>query len=202
MLRNPNGPATRLAQARHCVLVLLVAAVMAGGCRLTDDGPSSSVFTPAHSTLLGAVNDFFNIHPAAEQPFPYPHKTHVAKKIKCTDYCHESVVKGPIAGLPSVKTCMICHESIAADKPLIKVVADYQTRGVDISWQRVYGYTQEAHVRFDHAPHIRASVECATCHGNTAEQTVAQRNVDLTMGFCVDCHKTRRASNDCLACHY
>ena len=57
-------------------------------------------------------------------------------------------------------------------------------------------------MRFNHAPHIRAKVDCATCHGNIAEQTVAQRNVDLTMGFCVNCHNEKKASNDCLTCHF
>ncbi len=136
------------------------------------------------------------------QPIEFPHKTHVEKKLKCTDYCHDSVEKGPIAGLPSVKTCMICHESIATDRPLIKTVADYSKRGIDLPWQRVYGYPNESHVRFNHAPHIRAKVECTTCHGNVAGQTVAQRNVDLKMGFCVDCHTARHASNDCLTCHF
>jgi hypothetical protein len=45
-------------------------------------------------------------------------------------------------------------------------------------------------------------VDCATCHGDIAHQTVAQRNVDHTMGFCVDCHKAKKASNDCLTCHF
>jgi hypothetical protein len=71
-----------------------------------------------------------------------------------------------------------------------------------LAWQRVYGYAKEAHVRFDHAPHIRAKVECSTCHGDIAQQTVAQRNVNMTMGFCVNCHTERKASNDCLTCHY
>ena len=106
------------------------------------------------------------------------------------------------AGLPSVKTCMICHDAIAADRPLIQKVADYQKRGVDISWQRVYGFTPESHVRFDHAPHLRAKVDCANCHGDVAHQAVAQRNVDHSMGFCVDCHRARQASNDCLTCHF
>jgi formamidopyrimidine-DNA glycosylase len=75
-------------------------------------------------------------------------------------------------------------------------------KGIDLAWQRVFGYPDEAHVRFNHAPHIRANVECATCHGNIAEQTVAQRNVEMTMGFCVNCHRERKASLDCLACHY
>ena len=47
-----------------------------------------------------------------------------------------------------------------------------------------------------------AKVDCATCHGDVAKGTVATRNVDHTMGFCVDCHRSKQASNDCLTCHY
>ena len=54
----------------------------------------------------------------------------------------------------------------------------------------------------NHAPHIRAGVECSTCHGDVASMTVAERVVDHTMGFCIDCHKSKQASIDCLACHY
>jgi Cytochrome c7 and related cytochrome c len=49
---------------------------------------------------------------------------------------------------------------------------------------------------------LRAKVDCAACHGPIDKQTVAQRNVDLTMGVCVTCHTERQASNDCLTCHY
>jgi hypothetical protein len=162
---------------------------------------SSSVFTPAHRTTADAARDFFAIRPAAVQPIPFPHKTHIAKKAVCAD-CHESADKGPIAGIPSVKTCMICHSQIATDKPLIKQVTGYADKGVEIPWQRVYGFTREAHVRFNHAPHIRASVDCKTCHGDLAAMTVAERAVDHNMGFCVNCHTQKKASNDCLTCHY
>ena len=162
---------------------------------------SSSVFTPAHRTTADAARDFFAIRPAAVQPIPFPHKTHIAKKAVCAD-CHESADKGPIAGIPSVKTCMICHSQIATDKPLIKQVTGYADNGVEIPWQRVYGFTREAHVRFNHAPHIRASVDCKTCHGDLAAMTVAERAVEHNMGFCVNCHKQKNASNDCLTCHY
>ena len=64
---------------------------------------------------------------------------------------------------------MICHSQIATDRPLIKQVTGYSEKGVEIPWQRVYGFTREAHVRFNHAPHIRASVDCATCHGDVGE---------------------------------
>ncbi len=61
---------------------------------------------------------------------------------------------------------MICHSQIATDQPLIKQVTGYADKGIEIPWQRVYGFTREAHVRFNHAPHIRASVDCTTCHGD------------------------------------
>ena len=202
-LRSASTPLDRQVRlARPCLPALLLAVVALSGCRLFQDGAPRDVFTPAHATTTEALKDFFGIRSAAVQPFPFPHKTHIEKKLKCTDYCHESAEKGPVAGLPSVKTCMICHASIAADKPLIKTVADHEKRGIDISWQRVYGYPREAHVRFNHAPHLRGNVQCATCHGNVAQQTVAGRNVELTMGFCVECHKSRGASNDCLTCHF
>jgi hypothetical protein len=176
----------------------LVCATACGGPPAVDH---AKVFTPAHRTTREAARDFFAIRPAAVQPIPFPHKTHIDKKAVCAD-CHESADKGPIAGIPSVKTCMICHSQIATDRPLIKQVTSYSEKGVEIPWQRVYGFTREAHVRFNHAPHIRASVDCSTCHGDVGKQTVAERSVDHTMGFCVNCHTQKKASNECLTCHY
>jgi formamidopyrimidine-DNA glycosylase len=160
-----------------------------------------SVVTTAHRSAGDAVRDFFGFRAEAPQPLAFSHQLHLSKELACTD-CHEGVERGPVAGLPSVNTCMICHSQIATDRPLIKTITDMQARGLDLHWPRVYGYSAAAHVRFDHAPHGRAGVECATCHGDLAQQTVAQRVVDLDMGFCVDCHRSRQASNDCLTCHY
>jgi len=163
---------------------------------------TSLVFTPAHRTFGEAVRHFFGMRSRVEQPFPFPHNRHIEKGLKCTEYCHEAVTKGPVAGLPSIKTCMICHDAIATDRPLIQKLAEIQKQGIDLTWQRVYGFPEESHVRFNHAPHLRAGVDCTTCHGDVARGTVAERAVDHTMGFCVNCHRDRKASNDCLTCHY
>ncbi len=163
---------------------------------------SSAVFTPAHRTLRDAVADFFGWRPTPVQPVAFTHRVHIANKISCTDYCHAGATKGPEAGIPSVKVCMICHGMIATDRPEIKKVAAYMDRGEEIPWQRVYGFSPSAHVKFNHAPHIRAGVDCATCHGNLAQQTVAVRSVNLTMGYCLDCHKARQASTECVTCHF
>ena len=112
------------------------------------------------------------------------------------------VDQGPDAAIPSVKFCMSCHLVIAKDRPEIKKVAAYQARGEDIPWVRVYDYSASAHVRFNHAPHIRAGVACSNCHGDMLQQTTAVRAVDLNMGYCLSCHTQRKASIDCTTCHY
>jgi hypothetical protein len=197
-------------------VVLIAILVFAGGigCRLFEGnvpapssapvlpGQSNAVFTTARPTFAAALDDFMDRRPDPVQPIEFPHDVHVGKQIGCTEYCHESAETGPVAGLPSVRTCMICHNTIATDRPRIKQITQMREKGIDLAWQRVYGYTEQAHVRFNHAPHIRAKVECSTCHGNIDEQTVAQRNVDLTMGFCVNCHREKNAPTDCLTCHF
>lgn len=197
--------------------LILGALILAGsiGCRLLDTTPqaavsrgpalpgqSTEIFTTARATVGQAVGDFFDSRPAPQQPLEFPHNIHVGKKIACTEYCHEAVTTGPVAGLPSVRTCMVCHNTIATDRPRIKQLTAMRMRGEDFVWQRVFGYTQQAHVRFNHAPHIRANVDCANCHGNIAGGTVAQRNVDVNMGFCVNCHNQRKAPVDCVTCHF
>lgn len=170
-----------------------------------SQGPSrwgtSPVFTPAHASAGAAIKAFFGSHPEPTQPFDFSHRIHVEKGAQCTD-CHTGVEQGPVAGIPSINTCMICHSQIATERPLIQQLTRLYEAKTDLTWQRVYDYVPQSHVRFDHAPHIRAKVECSTCHGNLAEQTVAKRVVDLNMATCVNCHKARQASNDCLTCHY
>jgi Cytochrome c7 and related cytochrome c len=197
------------------LLVLCVSVLVGGvGCSFVErnvpkpaassilPGQSTEVFTSARPTFAAALNDFLDRRPAPVQPLEFPHVVHVNKKIACTENCHESVLTGPVAGLPSVRTCMGCHNNVATDKPRIQRIAQMRKDGVDLAWQRVYGYTKQAHVKFNHAPHIRKEIACATCHGDIAHQTVAQRNVDLNMGFCVSCHREKNAPTDCLTCHF
>jgi hypothetical protein len=197
--------------------LVVSALILAGsiGCRMFDPtsqpsasrpalpGQSTGVFTTARATFGDAVGDFFGRHERRpDQPLEFPHNVHAGKNITCTEYCHEPVTSGPVAGLPSVRTCMICHNTIATDRPRIRQLTAMRERGEDFVWRRVFDYAPEAHVRFNHAPHIRAMVDCATCHGPIAQGTIAERNVDLNMGFCVNCHNERKASIDCLTCHF
>jgi hypothetical protein len=195
-------------------IALTVALICAGGLILLEslragttepDSQSSQgqeVFTPAHSSVRDAIADFFESHPRQPvQPIAFPHNTHIAKGLPC-ELCHAGVNQGPEAAIPSVKFCMSCHLVIAKDNPEVKKVAAYQARGEDIPWVRVYDYSPGAHVRFNHAPHIRAGVACSSCHGDMAHQTTAVRAVNLNMDYCLSCHTQRKVSVDCETCHY
>jgi formamidopyrimidine-DNA glycosylase len=172
-----------------------------GLLRGQSQAQSAAVFTTSHRTTGEAVKHFFGVRSEPVQPIAFPHKTHLAKDVACV-VCHSGVEQGAVAGRPGINTCMGCHVGIAEDtEPIIKITTEYYEKGRDLTWQRVYGWTDEAHVRFNHAPHIRSGVNCATCHGDLSKMTVAERAVDHTMGFCVDCHVERKASIDCLTCH-
>ena len=161
----------------------------------------SSVFTPAHKSMLDAVKEFFDWRTLAVQPIAFTHKVHLGKGLQCTD-CHTSVEQGPRAGIPGVQLCMTCHQAMATDRPEIKKVAGYLARDEEIPWQHVYNFQYSAHVFFRHAPHIHAKVACESCHGDLRKQTVAVRAVKTDMGFCLSCHRQRKVSTDCTTCHY
>ena len=216
----PKDRFVRLNRARNARLpALLCILIYMCGCtqqpnvpgysnRVTDPYASkrwsSQTFTTAHATLGDAAKHFAGIRPQPQQPIEFPHKIHQSEiiGIECTD-CHFGASRGPRAGFASVSFCMTCHETAGnPNDPRMQLLRATAQRGEDLPWQRVYGFLEESHVRFNHAPHIRAGVECAMCHGDLAQMTVAERAVDHTMGFCINCHQQRGASNDCLTCHY
>jgi hypothetical protein len=168
--------------------VCVAALAASAGCRLLEPEPSSlnasaatlpgqstAVYTTMRPTMGAALNDFLNRRPEPTQPIDFPHNIHVGKEIAC---------------------------EIATDRPRIQQITKMNEMGIDLAWQRVYGFSNDDNVKFNHAPHIRAKVECASCHGNVGQMTVAERAVDHTMGFCVNCHNERKAPVDCLTCHF
>jgi hypothetical protein len=158
-------------------------------------------FTPAHPTVLDAVREFLGWRNNPVQPFAFTHRKHVENQIACTT-CHKGVNQGPTAGIPNIKVCMRCHTFFAKDRPEIKKLTAIFDSGLDIPWERVYRFSPSAHVKFNHAPHIHADVDCSTCHGDVKSMTVAVRAVNLNMGFCLSCHRAKQVSTDCVTCHF
>jgi hypothetical protein len=141
------------------------------------------------------------------QPIAFPHRAHAEKKIRCT-FCHSGAERNSQATIPSVTLCMTCHSAVLTDHPEIVKTRAYLERKVEIPWRRVYALEREADVFFNHHRHAAAGIGCATCHGEVERRDVITREVDLTMGFCVRCHRKHsdkfrdpRLAADCSTCH-
>ena len=203
-----------MAQARVRIqygLVLVAAIAIAALTSCSDGGReqplrppyvTSGQVTAAHSNTGEVIRDYFDVYPTrVQQPIAFTHKVHLAHGMQCTD-CHKGVAEGPDATIPNVQLCMTCHQVIATDKREIKKVAAYQKNGEEIPWRRVNWFYQSAHVKFQHAPHIQAGIDCLNCHGDMRQETTAVRKSGLDMGFCLNCHRLHKAPTDCMTCHY
>lgn len=133
------------------------------------------------------------------QPVAFSHKVHVGDRgISCV-YCHQGVNKTPNALLPSTETCMDCHRVVKPDSPEVKKVAEAFQAGEGIPWVRVTDLPDFVH--FTHARHIKAGVDCMSCHGDVARMDRVHKAKALKMGDCLACHHQHKASTDCLTCH-
>ncbi len=80
-----------------------------------------------------------------------------------------------------------------------------------IQWIRVHALPD--FVYFDHRRHVNAGVTCQRCHGPVETMERVAQVSDLTMGWCVNCHRAvnsgripelqgRYASTSCGVCHF
>jgi len=137
--------------------------------------------------------------PAPVQPIPYSHKTHLALGLTC-DGCHTNPNRGVLMAFPATTRCMGCHSKIAAAKPAIQKLADYDKSKTPVPWVRVY--TVLPGVKWSHRRHLDAGMKCEMCHGQVSELDVMAGVKSVTsMGGCISCHKVHGASTSCVTCH-
>jgi hypothetical protein len=135
------------------------------------------------------------------QPIDFNHKKHLSMGLDCT-LCHTQVKEKPIAGPPSVKTCMVCHAQPLTDNPQEEIIRATARSGEELKWRQITLVPD--HVYFSHARHVKAGqVPCETCHGQMQNQTspITRPAVRLSMEFCIECHSRNAVSVDCVACH-
>lgn len=151
-----------------------------------------------------------------EQPIFFSHKVHAgANQINCL-YCHGSTMEGKQANIPTVNICMNCHMTIneytgeqlfredgsevdgTAEIQKIYTAAGwdpakktYSGQGKGIQWTRIHNLPD--HVYFNHSQHVKAGkVQCQTCHGEITGMDEVYQFADLSMGWCVNCHRTTK----------
>jgi len=151
-----------------------------------------------------------------EQPIHYSHKVHVGmNQINCL-YCHAGAEKSKHAMIPSENICMNCHKAISeytgpdlftAEGKKINGTAEiqklydyagwdpqqqkYTKPGRPIEWTRIHSLPD--HVYFNHSQHVVAGKQqCQTCHGPVQDMDEVHQFAELSMGWCVNCHRTTK----------
>ncbi|HEY0029274.1 MAG TPA: c-type cytochrome [Bacteroidia bacterium] len=139
-----------------------------------------------------------------EQPIAFSHKIHAGDNAINCQYCHSGVERSKTAGIPSVNVCMNCHKGIQKGKlpgGTEEIAKIYEAAGFDvksgsynkpqrpIKWVKVHNL--QDFVFFSHQQHVKVGKqECATCHGDVKDMTVAKQVQPLTMAWCIECHRT------------
>ena len=144
----------------------------------------------------------YNQNYKPEQPIPFSHEQHVGQyKIDC-QMCHTSAERSRHASIPSLNICMNCHMTIKPSSPYIQKLQKAYEAGQSISWVKVHRLPD--HVKFNHAAHVLSGKQCQECHGPVETMPVIYQWSDLSMGWCVNCHRRpeNKAPLNCATCHY
>ena len=136
---------------------------------------------------------------AKPQPLPFSHKLHTQFLQECQD-CHQISSDGWTMSYPPEGKCMTCHETIKADSPAIKKLAEYAAQKKPVPWVRIYEVPD--YVYFSHRTHVnKAKLDCETCHGPVRERDVLTKEKPTSMPACISCHKEKGAPTGCRTCH-
>jgi hypothetical protein len=154
-----------------------------------------------------------------EQPIAFSHQVHAGTLAIDCKYCHTGAESGQHATIPSVGTCMGCHQWVKqgaspGSAEEIAALTEYSTRGEPIPWVRIHNLPE--HVQFPHAQHVRVGLACQECHGPVETMNRVYLVPDtkyhpsaaflpaakLEMGWCMSCHRERGGTRDCVLCHY
>ena len=154
------------------------------------------------------------------QPIYYSHKVHAGvNQISCL-YCHGGAQDSKHATIPSVNVCMNCHMAVKeytgepikrqdgttvnANDEIQKLyqyagwnpdTKTYDKPGKPIEWVKIHNLPD--FVYFNHSQHVKVGqVACQTCHGEIQKMNEVAQFADLSMGWCVNCHRTTNVQFD------
>jgi hypothetical protein len=154
-----------------------------------------------------------------DQPIAFSHKVHAGvNQINCL-YCHGNAWESKHAAIPPMNVCMNCHKAISTyekgpqlshpDGEAINGTAEIAklykyanftpgqpwdpSKANPIEWVKIHNLPD--HVYFNHAQHVNAGkVQCQTCHGNIQEMDVVKQQAELSMGWCINCHRETKVN--------
>lgn len=134
-----------------------------------------------------------------DQPIKFSHKVHAGQNQTTCVYCHFNAEQSKFAGIPPASLCMNCHivvrEGSRSGKFEINKIYQALDNNKPIEWIKVHNLPD--HVFFSHAQHVVAGkLDCAKCHGDVASMDQIVQVKDLSMGWCINCHRTTNVQFD------
>ena len=150
-----------------------------------------------------------------EQPIAFSHALHAGENQIDCNYCHSSARHSKHSGIPSANVCMNCHmyvdgseitdnagnlkydgegspeiakiyAAIGWDSENRQYIEGYEQR--PIKWVRIHNLPDLAY--FNHSQHVNAGqLECQECHGPVETMEEVYQYSELTMGWCINCHR-------------
>ena len=139
-----------------------------------------------------------NTEEVKQSPF-FNHKTHAGDNEISCEFCHSYARRSNISGTPSLESCMRCHKVVLGSdgklKEEIQAFLKQFENGEPIVRQKIHHLP--GFVSFSHKRHIRIGYDCTECHGEMDKLEVINSEsmiTDLSMGWCITCHKTRHPS--------
>jgi mono/diheme cytochrome c family protein len=139
-----------------------------------------------------------------DQPIYFSHAVHAGQNQIDCEYCHYSASESMHAGIPPTEVCMNCHHQVKSTELTfengaikgtdeIQKIYDHMDNGKPIEWIKVHNLPD--HVYFNHAQHVNAGgLECEQCHGPVEEMDQIIQVEDLSMGWCIECHRTEEVN--------
>ncbi len=135
----------------------------------------------------GASPKTVSVGYAPEQPVPYSHALHAGELgIDCR-YCHNTVEQAAHAAIPPTETCMNCHARVRTKSPKLEPVRESWQTSQPVEWIKVHDLPDYAY--FNHSAHVTRGIGCVSCHGRIDEMPVVYQHEELSMGWCLDCHR-------------
>lgn len=127
-----------------------------------------------------------------DQPIKFSHKIHAGENNIDCQYCHHIAEDSKSAGIPSNSVCMNCHfvirEGSNSGAFEINKIWKAEETGMPVEWIRIHLLPDHAY--FNHSQHVNvAKLDCQECHGPVEEMDRVYQHSDLSMGWCINCHR-------------
>lgn len=82
---------------------------------------------------------------------------------------------------------MNCHARVKTGSVKLEPIRQSWDTGLPVEWTKVHDLPD--YVYFNHSAHVTRGIGCVSCHGRIDQMDVVYQHEELSMGWCLDCHR-------------